>query len=141
MPRRRLPLGLAQNSDLKTQIRDFPPDLRQYTRSALPEDLAPGGKPAIEPASSIFIRDVVVSNTDKGLKNSNNSPNGEPSIAINPMNTNELLGASNPLAIEDSDSGVASARAAGFAVLRISDVQGVARAVREFLNDPHYNFR
>src|SRR5579864_76853 len=85
-----LPLGLAQNSDLKTQIRDFPPDLRQYTRSALPEDLAPGGKPAIEPASSIFIRDVVVSNTDKGLKNSNNSPNGEPSIAINPKNPKEI---------------------------------------------------
>jgi HAD superfamily hydrolase (TIGR01509 family) len=53
----------------------------------------------------------------------------------------ELLGASNPLAIEDSDSGVASARAAGFEVLRISDIQGVARAVREFLNDPHFHFR
>jgi beta-phosphoglucomutase len=45
----------------------------------------------------------------------------------------ELLGARNPLVIEDSDSGVASARAAGFAVLRISDVQGMARAVRELL--------
>jgi beta-phosphoglucomutase len=45
----------------------------------------------------------------------------------------ELLGARMPLVIEDSDSGVASARAAGLEVLRISDVQGVARAVREFL--------
>ncbi|HTD44147.1 MAG TPA: HAD family phosphatase [Bryobacteraceae bacterium] len=46
----------------------------------------------------------------------------------------ELLGARKPLVIEDSDSGVASARAAGFEVLRISDVQDVARAVREFLS-------
>lgn len=45
----------------------------------------------------------------------------------------ELLGARNPLVIEDSDSGVASARAAGFEVLRISDVRGVARAVRQRL--------
>jgi beta-phosphoglucomutase len=45
----------------------------------------------------------------------------------------ELLGAREPLVIEDSDSGVASARAAGFEVLRISDVQEVARAVRELL--------
>lgn len=44
-----------------------------------------------------------------------------------------LLGARNPLVIEDSDAGVASALAAGFEVLRINDVQGVARAVREFL--------
>jgi hypothetical protein len=85
-----LPLGLAQNKDLKTQIRDFPPDLRQYTRSALPEDFAPGGELAIEPASSIFVRDVVVSNTDKNLKNTNNSANSEPSIAINPKNPKEI---------------------------------------------------
>jgi beta-phosphoglucomutase len=45
----------------------------------------------------------------------------------------EILGARKPLVIEDSDSGVASARAAGFEVLRISDVQDVARAVRELL--------
>ena len=46
----------------------------------------------------------------------------------------ELLGARNPLVVEDSDSGVASARAAGFGVLRISDVQGMARAVRGHLS-------
>jgi HAD superfamily hydrolase (TIGR01509 family) len=45
----------------------------------------------------------------------------------------ELLGARQPLVIEDSESGVASARAAGFEVLRITDVEGVATAVREFL--------
>jgi beta-phosphoglucomutase len=47
----------------------------------------------------------------------------------------ELLGAHSPLVIEDSDSGVASALAAGFEVLRISDVQGVARTVRAFLSE------
>jgi beta-phosphoglucomutase len=46
----------------------------------------------------------------------------------------ELLGAKRPLVIEDSDAGVASARAAGFEVLRINDVKGVAAAVRELLN-------
>ena len=45
----------------------------------------------------------------------------------------ELLGARQPLVIEDSESGVASARAAGFEVLRITDVEGVARAVRDLL--------
>jgi len=45
----------------------------------------------------------------------------------------ELLQARQPLVIEDSESGVASARAAGFEVLRITDVESVAGAVREFL--------
>ena len=46
----------------------------------------------------------------------------------------ELLGAGKPLVIEDSDSGLASARSAGFEVLLIRDVDRVAGAVREFLN-------
>jgi beta-phosphoglucomutase-like phosphatase (HAD superfamily) len=45
----------------------------------------------------------------------------------------ELLRARQPLVIEDSESGVASARAAGFEVLRITHVEGVARAVRDLL--------
>src|SRR5271165_2850727 len=35
----------------------------------------------------------------------------------------ELLGASKPLVIEDSDAGVASARAAGFDVLRVTNAE------------------
>jgi hypothetical protein len=85
-----LPLALAQDANLKNQVRDFPPDFHQYTRSAIPQDFAPGGEPAIDPASSIFIRDVVISNTDKNLKNTNHSPNSEPSIAINPKNPKEI---------------------------------------------------
>jgi beta-phosphoglucomutase len=42
----------------------------------------------------------------------------------------ELLGVSNPLVIEDSDAGVASAKAAGFDVLRVSGAESVAVEVR-----------
>jgi beta-phosphoglucomutase len=42
----------------------------------------------------------------------------------------ELLGADRPLVIEDSDSGVASARAAGFPVVRIASIGETVAAVR-----------
>ena len=45
----------------------------------------------------------------------------------------ELLGASKPLVIEDSDAGVASARAAGFDVLRVTNAESVAAEVRAHL--------
>jgi hypothetical protein len=93
-----VPFGMAQDKSLKEQVRDFPPDLRQYNRNLVPEDFAPGGEPALttQPAGiegaapSIFIRDVVISNTDHKLKNINRSSNGEPSIAINPKNPKEI---------------------------------------------------
>ena len=93
-----IPLGMAQDNKLKSEVRDYPPDLRQYNRSIVPEDFAPGGEPAlaVQPAGiegvapSIFIRDVVISNTDHKLKNTNTSSNAEPSIAINPKNPKEI---------------------------------------------------
>jgi len=45
----------------------------------------------------------------------------------------ERLGARTPLVIEDSDAGVASGRAAGFEVLRVSAVDRMAAEVREYL--------
>jgi len=45
----------------------------------------------------------------------------------------ERLGVRRPLVIEDSDTGVASGRAAGFEVLRVSAVGNVGREVRERL--------
>ena len=45
----------------------------------------------------------------------------------------ERLGVTRPLVIEDSDAGVASGRAAGFEVLRVSAVENVGREVRERL--------
>ena len=72
-----LPFAMAQ----KAEIRDFPPDFHQYNREALPEDIAPGGELALPLeilgmgglANGILIKDVVVSNTDKNLKNTNRS--------------------------------------------------------------------
>src|SRR4029077_7377547 len=65
--------------------------LTETARPALPEDLFPGGEPALRPLpSGISIVDVVVSNTNKNLKNTNTTANSEPSIAINPSNTNEI---------------------------------------------------
>jgi len=89
-----LPLAMAQ----KDEIRDAPPDLHQYNREALPEDTTPGGELALPMeilgmggvANGILIKDVVISNTDKNLKNTNRSPNGEPSIAVNPSNPSEI---------------------------------------------------
>jgi len=43
------------------------------------------------------------------------------------------LGARRPLVIEDSDAGVASGRAAGFEVLRVSGAQKTAEEVRSYL--------
>jgi beta-phosphoglucomutase len=47
----------------------------------------------------------------------------------------QLLGASHPLIIEDSDSGVAAARASGFEYLRASGATAMAAEVREYLAD------
>lgn len=45
----------------------------------------------------------------------------------------ERLGARQPLVVEDSDAGVAAGRAAGFEVLRVTEVGKVGREVRERL--------
>jgi len=45
----------------------------------------------------------------------------------------ERMGARRPLVIEDSEAGVASARAAGFEVLQVRRVEDVGREVREYL--------
>ncbi len=90
-----LPFAMAQRKD---EIRDFPPDFHQYIREALPEDMVPGGELALPSqilgigglANGILIRDVVISNTDKNLKNTNRASNSEPSIAINPANPKEI---------------------------------------------------
>jgi hypothetical protein len=82
-----LSLAVAQEPDS-----DYPPDLTETARPALPEDLYPGGEPALRPLTlPISIFDVVVSNTNSNLKNTNKTANGEPSIAINPANTNEIV--------------------------------------------------
>jgi HYR domain len=70
-------------------IKDSPPDTTPYSRSLVAEDFAPGGVDTLTP--DLFVRDVVVSNTNANLTNTDNSNDGEPSIAINPSNTNEIV--------------------------------------------------
>jgi beta-phosphoglucomutase len=48
----------------------------------------------------------------------------------------QLLGATNPLIVEDSDAGEASGRAAGFEVLRVSSAESVASELRLKLQSP-----
>jgi hypothetical protein len=92
-----LPLAAAQDTEesddanLKEEVRDYPPDLTEHIRPALPQDYNPGGKPALTVVPGISIVDVVVSNTNTNLKNTNTTPNSEPSIAINPNNTNQIV--------------------------------------------------
>lgn len=94
----------------------FPPDLTPYVRPAIPEDLKPVvvGTPTPTPppigirrdtnrklqqsalASSlatvpIFIRDVVVSNNDATLNTMDMFGDTEPTIAINPLDPNEIV--------------------------------------------------
>jgi len=92
-------LATAQYKEaLRNQIRDFPPDFHQYIRAAIPQDFAPSGKPALGSdriklagfPTTLFIRDVIISNTDQNLKNTNRASNSEPSIAINPVHPQEI---------------------------------------------------
>ena len=50
----------------------------------------------------------------------------------------QLLGAKRPLVIEDSEAGVASGKAAGFEVLRVTKPDRVALEVRELLARPQF---
>lgn len=70
-------------------VQDSPPDTTSYSRSLVPEDFAPGGVDTLTP--DLFVRDVVVSNTNPNLTNTDTFNDGEPSIAINPSSTNEIV--------------------------------------------------
>jgi len=78
----------AQSATLQ-MVKDSPPDTTPYARALVPEDFAPGGVNTLTP--DLFVRDVVVSNTNANLTNTDTSNDGEPSIAINPSNTNEIV--------------------------------------------------
>ena len=79
-------------------VRSWPPDTTLYVRPAVPQDHAPGGRMAIAPSVAlapvfpdVFIADVVVSNTDPDLTNRDRFGDTEPSIAVNPDNTDEIV--------------------------------------------------
>ena len=92
-----VPTGRSQQNQPLME-KDSPPDTFDYGRPAIQEDLAPGGRPALPTVNlpsaifpTPFVRDLVVSNTNPNLTNTDTANDGEPSIAINPSNTNEIV--------------------------------------------------
>jgi len=83
-------------------LKSWPPDMAQYTRSLSPEEGSPRGESPmgasielIHPEGGkdrrIFMVDVVVSNTDQNLTNTDVQNDGETSIAVNPKNRREII--------------------------------------------------
>lgn len=86
--------------------KSWPLDTKPYIRTLSPEDLSPKSKPAKDENSlafdpnnvdwdkdgrnRVFLTDVVVSNTDPNLTNTDTANDGETSIAINPNNPKEI---------------------------------------------------
>jgi hypothetical protein len=76
-----------------------PKDTTAYVRPALPEDQRVGEEAmtalispsVISPFPPVFMVDVVVNNTDGTLTNTNTRNDGEPSIAVNPLNPAEIV--------------------------------------------------
>lgn len=95
-----VPPPISHSQEQPLMEKDSPPDLTPYNRPAIPEDLNPGGgpvrlpgKPALPSAifPTIFVRDLVVSNTNPNLTTTDIANDGEPSIAIDPTNTNQIV--------------------------------------------------
>ncbi len=90
-------LNFIPSSSVQAQsnqpMKDSPPDLTPYTRKAVPEDYGTPERPALPQVvipQSVVV-DVVVNNTDPTLTNTDTFNDGEPTIAINPQNTNEIV--------------------------------------------------
>ena len=77
---------LAQTGDVVIGGRSSPPDLNNYSRAVLAED-----RIAAPTVLAIPVIDLVINNTDPNLKNTDLFNDGEPSIAINPSNPNEIV--------------------------------------------------
>src|SRR5262245_39935722 len=80
--------------------RSWPPDATPYARSAVPEDVAPLGRWAMAGTMpearaprflDVHIVDVVVSNTNPTLTDTDTFNDGETSIAVNPANPDEIV--------------------------------------------------
>jgi hypothetical protein len=71
--------------------RSSPPDTNTYTRPTVPEDFNPPVPKVLQSIpGNVFIRDLVVANTDATLNGSDTAGDSETSIAINPNNPNEI---------------------------------------------------
>ena len=86
--------AVAQSDE---SVNSTPPDLTNYYRPAVPQDAAPGGKPALQPRvlapvfPDVLVVDTVVNNTDPTLTNTDTFGDTEPSIAISPDNPNNIV--------------------------------------------------
>jgi hypothetical protein len=86
-------LGLAQPPVVQgaDEVRSSPKDSNSDIRKTVPEDLNPPRPKVLQTVpGNVFIRDVVVANTDPTLNASDTAGDGETSIAINPTNPNEI---------------------------------------------------
>ncbi|MFN8557675.1 MAG: sialidase family protein [Dehalococcoidia bacterium] len=83
-----------------TSVSSFPPDTNTYVRAPVAEDY--GTTSAARAGAQIFsspppspigglLRNLVVSNTNRELRGSDDRGDGEPSIAVNPANPNEIV--------------------------------------------------
>ena len=77
-------LIFAQGSN--NSVQSWPPDTTGYSRVALPDDQG-----YVYDETEGIVRDVVVSNTDPNLKNTDSFNDGETSIAIDPENPNHIV--------------------------------------------------
>jgi hypothetical protein len=71
-----------------------PPDTNNYSRPAIPEDYSPFGySPLLAPTlvPSIFVVDPAVNNTVPNFLNTDTQGGSEPSIAIDPLNPNQIV--------------------------------------------------
>jgi len=68
-----------------------PPDLTNYLRPLVAEDANPTGAETGAFSPTIFLRNLVVSNTNANLTNTDTFNDGEPSIAINPNDPDEIV--------------------------------------------------
>src|SRR5262245_30430824 len=90
-----LVLVAQSDSDLDS-IRSWPPDTTSYVRNAIPADhtelesaeYQAGYQGVFETPAVV---DVVVNNTDAALKTTDTFNDGEPSIAVNPLNLDEIV--------------------------------------------------
>jgi hypothetical protein len=77
-------------------MRSLPPDLTPYVRQLASDEATVSGVgseylPGAERIGRLFIRDVVVSNSDPNLTNTDTFNDGETSIAINSRNRREIV--------------------------------------------------
>jgi hypothetical protein len=79
-----------------TSKKSSPPDRDKKVRKVTTSDLKPmgSGSAALLPEPGAFVRDPIVSNTNVNLTNTDTAGDGEPSIAVNPANRNEIVIAS-----------------------------------------------